>query len=405
MAWDKKLQDAAFRGVKFDIINVRDRKERALAEYEVPYVHGGVVDDLGWRLRRIPVTAVFFGVDYEERLQAFLKALDELGAGELIHPIFGTIKAQVVSVEMPHTAEQPDYCEVPVEFVETGDPAPFFAGATASQKADKARQAVASARGVSVNALTAGLKNLAGKIRGLKGQMAVLDQFSAVISGLKSGVNGVITAGLSVLTFPGAWLGDVRSLLSAIGDFGGRAMDRLDGSLAGWLGLRSRVAPAASGSAARPLPGIASEARALAEDAEIRERALALADSAVDILADEADDPRLTPAGIERVANDTRAAIQLAMDSARATYPLEQHRAITESLKDVAYQVQQAALAALVQRPPLVQRSAPFDGNLHLIAHAWYGDYTRAAELLRLNPQIRQPNFIRLGDPLYAYAR
>ena len=42
---------------------------------------------------------------------------------------------------------------------------------------------------------------------------------------------------------------------------------------------------------------------------------------------------------------------------------------------------------------------------LHLLAFEWYGDYSRFGELLRLNPQIRHPNFIEKGEILNAYAR
>ncbi|EAO6532338.1 hypothetical protein FC351_26920 [Salmonella enterica] len=59
----------------------------------------------------------------------------------------------------------------------------------------------------------------------------------------------------------------------------------------------------------------------------------------------------------------------------------------------------------MATRPPLTWRTVTQDGNLHLLAHTWYQDYTRAAELLRLNPQIRDPNDIRRGDVISAYAR
>ncbi|MGV4146288.1 DNA circularization protein, partial [Citrobacter freundii] len=45
------------------------------------------------------------------------------------------------------------------------------------------------------------------------------------------------------------------------------------------------------------------------------------------------------------------------------------------------------------------------DTNLHLLAHLWYEDYTRATELLRLNPTLRNPNNIKAGDVLNAYSR
>jgi len=405
MAWEKNLQDASWRGVPFDVMNVRGRKDRALAEYEVPYVHGGVGDDLAWGIQRISMVAVFWGVDYEQRLEALLKALDEIGPGELIHPTRGKIRALVVSMEEPYTAEEPDYCAMPIEFIETGDPAPFFAGSSARQKTEAAKSAINKGRLVSISALTAGLRQLARNIRSVKEQMGVLDEFGTVMGGLRSGVTGVISAGLSVLSFPGSWVGDMRGILSALTGLGPAASSRLGGGLSGWLGLRSRVAPTTTTVTRKTPSGVVGDARKLAQDTEVRERALTLADAATDVLADEADDPAMTPAEIERVTNDSRSAIQLAIDSARQTYELEMHHDIVESLKDVAYQVQLSALAALVQRPPLVQRRAPFDGNLHLIAHAWYGDFSRAEELRRLNPAVTNPNFITAGRLLYAYSR
>ncbi|EBC7006980.1 multidrug DMT transporter permease, partial [Salmonella enterica] len=50
-------------------------------------------------------------------------------------------------------------------------------------------------------------------------------------------------------------------------------------------------------------------------------------------------------------------------------------------------------------------RTAEQDTCLHLLAHQWYGDHTRAGELLRLNPGLRNPNVIRKGDRLHAYSR
>jgi prophage DNA circulation protein len=42
--------------------------------------------------------------------------------------------------------------------------------------------------------------------------------------------------------------------------------------------------------------------------------------------------------------------------------------------------------------------------NLHLLAHRLYGDYTRAEELARLNPGIRNPNFLARGQIVRRYA-
>ena len=79
--------------------------------------------------------------------------------------------------------------------------------------------------------------------------------------------------------------------------------------------------------------------------------------------------------------------------------------ALADALRTMAQQVQRQALAVIVLRPPLIRRRVEADGNLHLLAHRWYGDYRRAGELLRLNPQLRLPCFVLRGEVLYAYAR
>jgi prophage DNA circulation protein len=129
-----------------------------------------------------------------------------------------------------------------------------------------------------------------------------------------------------------------------------------------------------------------------------------LADTASGILADEADDPTLTPDEIEQITDDTRTALQASIDQYRQLLPVDLSRPITEGLKDTALAIQTAAISVINQRPPLTQRMVTVPGNLHLTAFRWYGDSTRADELARLNPQITNPNFLQPGVTLNAYA-
>ncbi|EOV9277082.1 multidrug DMT transporter permease, partial [Salmonella enterica] len=78
---------------------------------------------------------------------------------------------------------------------------------------------------------------------------------------------------------------------------------------------------------------------------------------------------------------------------------------VVEQLRNIALGVQVLAEQVIARRPPLTTRTAEQDTCLHLLAHQWYGDHTRAGELLRLNPGLRNPNVIRKGDRLHAYSR
>ncbi len=175
----------------------------------------------------------------------------------------------------------------------------------------------------------------------------------------------------------------------------------------------------------------------------------ALAEQAADILATQIDAPTLTPVEISRLLSDTRAALQRALaaqrilammladeakadklaycllrlyqtpaDSADDVYQrieaagllpqapyLETAAALTESLRNTAHKLQKQAFTVVNMKPPLVQKTVTRDTGLHLLAFEWYGDYSRFGELLRLNPQIRHPNFIEKGTVLNAYAR
>lgn len=66
--------------------------------------------------------------------------------------------------------------------------------------------------------------------------------------------------------------------------------------------------------------------------------------------------------------------------------------------------VQTLGAKVLETRPPLVEHVVETECNAHLLAHKLYGDFTRAAEIVRLNPQIRNPNFIAKGQLLNVYA-
>ncbi|WP_245636556.1 hypothetical protein [Eikenella longinqua] len=84
---------------------------------------------------------------------------------------------------------------------------------------------------------------------------------------------------------------------------------------------------------------------------------------------------------------------------------LEGSAELADSVRTLAHTLQKQAQALINLRPPLVQKVVPSDSSLHLLAFRWYGDHSRQAELLRLNPDIVHPNFIARGTVLNAYAQ
>lgn len=102
---------------------------------------------------------------------------------------------------------------------------------------------------------------------------------------------------------------------------------------------------------------------------------------------------------------DYRVLIQQTLDSLRETFGVEHSRTVSESLKTLAFNIQNAAALVLQNRPSLSKITVEKNTNLHLLAHKLYGDYNRAGEILKLNSHIRHPNKVLEGTELNVYSR
>lgn len=407
MAWKDSLLEASFRGAVFDCILTDDSADRATAAHAYPYVDGADVEDLGRGARKVSVQAIFFGDDYEQQMRAFIRVLDEPGEGDLQHPVFGYMFVQLNGYRIHHEADNVDQASITLEFTESTPGQPFFDQSLASQKADAISQHGDIATAAAASA-SAGLVDSLHTANPLASLDALRQAMTGPLLAAQSKVRGVLTSGLDVLAYPQAWGNDISALVNGILDL----QDFGSNLLADWATVKSNLtlfdvfsAPPASAPAQVAAGRVPTEQQAVAAAAvTVKINAAAgLANAAGLVLASEAATPTLSPAEIEAIADSARSSVESAIVDARAIYPLEQSRALTEPLKDQALAIQDAARAIIEARPPLVVRTMTAPGNLRLIAHRLYGDHTRAPELFRLN-NLRDPNFIVAGDKLNAYA-
>lgn len=428
MAWKDNLLDASFRGLVFDCLQTEDEAERDTASNAYPYIDGEDVEDLGRKARQLRLTAVFFGDDYDSRLQAFLAVLAEPGHGELIHPVFGSMaRMQLLRHVVRHSAEEVDYCTVELAFKEATPSQPFFVQQLPAQQAQGLALQADAARQAGIAVFDQALSQL----QQWQANLAPLQALGAVMTGtlaaVRSQLHGLL-AGASLLDSPRAFAAELVGLLDGLVDLRGfdtdtlasdwnslaRQLDRIV-LLPVQLASPSRTSaadpvnslPPASTDNAIPTPTLPPRPQDVAQLTALVQvvAASTLASTASELLADQAEQPTLTPPQLEAMANDVRQLLQTSMDSHREAYPLEQARPVIEALKDTALAVQEAARTVIALAPPLIQRQVEQDGNLHLLAFRWYGDYRRAAELARLNPLLRNPNHLQAGDLLNAYAR
>jgi len=423
MSWADMLINASFKGTSFECISTDDETGRDVAFYEYPYVDGTDSDDLGRRGRQFSIRAVFWN-EFYALLPGFLQLLDESGPGELIHPTYGSFPSvQLLRHRVRQDAERPDFAIVQMEFVEHLDSKPPFSRSIPILQTLQVYAAMVSAWiGAAedfVGRIDMLRTSLLGGAVGLFSRLSALgDMTAGVIMGFRNTFSGttITTTSSDYSDDPDAFCADVsaglEAGLTANRDFSGdRAMSdwsavMIDANAITALPTQLSLGTAPSMSATGHLAAIPVDPADLgAVDALVTAAvASAVAQTASDLLNEQATTPTLTPAQVEQIADDARDLINQAIAKYRALEGSVAARPVTEPLKTAAGELLDLALAVLNARPPLISRQIPAPCNLHLAAFRWYGDYTRATELLRLNPTVRNPNDILRGDVLNGYA-
>ena len=418
MAWAETLLKASFRGVEFDTERVEDSEGRAVARHEYPYRDGADLEDLGRTPQAWKFSAVFWsqgeGDDYLQRLEALLAALRLADHGPLVHPVFGSVERAVcMGWTVEHLSELRDGARVHMEFMRSQASERVFAGASAVVAADQGAAAAAQARAAADQTLVQRAARVAagpvpralamrtdmqgayGEAQALAGQTSLaaspltLDPI-ADAPGYAISLGSTFTRVIDGLAFGG------RNLAYA-----GKAVPPANGAQADFDLVAAFLGPLA-----RAAGGTTANGRMVRAHLYVH-AATALCDAAMIVLAGEVEENSLSRAAVETVAARTREGLQGAMDAMRAAAePAEAgpQYEVQAALRAAAFQVQQAALAVIEQRPPVVLRNAPLTGVPRLLAHALHGDHRRAAELVQLNGMGRHIA-VQAGQEVRCYAR
>lgn len=415
MSWPDTYLEARFRGVVFDLISTGEEVARATVAHSYPFRDGAEIEDLGLQAARHSVRATVFGINADRQLQQLKDALDLPGVGELVHPVYGLLQVVVDGYHPAFDAENTDSVALDITFIESAPRTSFFDLAIPEAKIDALTAATNEVFTQASNAYAITLRDILAVANNnrLTQLAATISQTMAQVAQISSAVQNTAQ---SYLDMPVSLMSDLNSMLGALVPHVGLSSSTGSGPAASTssgqvsvqhfsaaqsqLAHATAVTPLASGT-----PTVTQQDTALLTVNAQLVAALALAQAAQAVLAAELAQPLATPPQIEAMANAVRASLQVQIDALASLYPLELSRPIIESLKNTALLVQQAAQLVIETRPPLLTRPSPVAGNLRLIAHALYGDHTRAPELARLNAAIRQPNFIQQGDALNAFAK
>lgn len=403
MAWQDTLYDASFRGVAFEYFGVDDSADKALATHQAPYANDADIYDMGNNPRSISMTAIIDGGDYEQALDSLLTALDAQGAGELVHPVFGTLNAICASYRVKHDSDIVDGCTVDMQFVQakpertiqhfTPEPMP-----AADQTADS----------IILNAATDELTTYQEQLSAMTTDAAIA-QTRSIPEAIRSQLRAVrTTLGTNLvrvddLLSPAAWLGSIVSDVDSI-----VKMLPLDyDPMSNWRRLFNRIKAIGDVFGGNDVPPLRRTGQVL--PAAMMSRAV------ISILANEIKTPTLTPSDLTAINDEARQQIQDAIDAIRTDDTVQHDQSlpvvntditpIIRDLKKAAAQLQTLTDSVINSRPPLIQHTVAAPCTLRLLAHLLYSDHTRAPELARLNRGLVDASTIATGTRVMCYAR
>lgn len=450
MGWTVPIQQATFKGVKFDVISVDETFDKAIAEHTYPYVNGADLEDMGLNAQAVKLQAVCFGEGYYTQYKKLLAAIQTKGADVLVHPVRGRMpNMQLASANLRHDAENINYVALDLTFKEATPMQPIFVFEySLLSKIDRYLNLLEDmtvdvvawwASCMEVIAFGHNAKNRIltqwSAIYGCYEQLASLFELDKSLFGLPMSVSktGFVSQSATALNHCYKMLQSAvgkRQFASQLGvkaEFNelmrdlGKACD-IPRRLAS--GQQQKITTAAQFFAEQENPQRQINTRLSAQEVKSLDCALHLmscgviAKAGAEIIEQQAEN--LTPAEIEYICQQIRTQILHTLNLVREQQQLAQQGEkqsqpnngiytasyqVAERLRTMAGDMMQMAVAAINQKPPLTVREVQFDGCIQQVAFDFYGDHRRSSELLRLNPQIIQPNFIEQGTLLNAYSQ
>jgi len=119
--WLQNYRQASYRGAVFYVDNVDSQFGRRIVTHEYPQRDIPYSEDLGRKARNFNVTGYLVGSEYQLARDELIKACEEGGPGDLVHPYMGSLTVVCGGITVRERRQDGGYCEVSLSFVEDGE--------------------------------------------------------------------------------------------------------------------------------------------------------------------------------------------------------------------------------------------------------------------------------------------
>lgn len=122
MDWRNRYRPGRFRSASFHVRRHDLTAGRRLARHEYPQRDIPYMEDTGRSAREYLVEAFVIGSDYMFARDALIDAIEQPGAGQLVHPYYGTVRVVVSDkVKITETTDEGGMARFSIPFVEAGE--------------------------------------------------------------------------------------------------------------------------------------------------------------------------------------------------------------------------------------------------------------------------------------------
>lgn len=122
MAWIDNLRAATFRGVPFKVDTHDTQGGRRTVRHDFPYRDMPFVEDMGRRGKEFSIDAYVVGDDYMRQRDEIMRACDEPGSAELVHPYLGTLQVVCTGWSLRESKSEGRMARFSLSFLEVGQP-------------------------------------------------------------------------------------------------------------------------------------------------------------------------------------------------------------------------------------------------------------------------------------------
>lgn len=122
LGWFNNLLPASFRGIPFQVSATSSEFGRRNQTHEYPFRDVPYTEDIGRSARKNKIDAFVVGDDHKEQAEKLVEAIEEEGAGTLIHPILGELNVNIVgTATVSNSVEDGRMSVISFSFVEAGE--------------------------------------------------------------------------------------------------------------------------------------------------------------------------------------------------------------------------------------------------------------------------------------------